>query len=244
MTGAARQAGDFAALTVIIPTLNEVQTIGSLIRHLRRELPGAQLLVADDESRDGTPDVVRRLMEEDRAADSRLQLLQRSGPVERGIAASVIDAVRRCSTAYFVVIDADFQHPPEVIPQIFERLVGGCDVVIGSRSTPTADRTGVRKLLTAVGTRLARTRLRARGLHVFDPLSGFFGARCDVFLAAVRRAGSGIEHRGYKILFDTLKWLPSGTVVDSVPFEFASRRDGQSKLRARHALYFLRALVR
>jgi len=126
-------AGDqFPDLTVILPTLNEVGNLESLIVGLGRELPGCQVIVVDDDSSDGTPDLVREIM----GRNDSVQLIARHGtPCLTDSIQAGIDAA---TTNYVAWMDADHSHPPEVMRKLCDvaRISGCC---IGTRYADAAD---------------------------------------------------------------------------------------------------------
>jgi dolichol-phosphate mannosyltransferase len=104
----------FADLTVILPTLNEAGNIESLIANLGRELPGCHVIVADDNSSDGTPDLVRELI----ANNSSVRLIARH--VQPCLTDSIQAGIAAADTAYVAWMDADHSHPPEVLRKLYE----------------------------------------------------------------------------------------------------------------------------
>lgn len=217
--------------TVIIPTLNEGKNIGKLLHLLMRQYPGMQVIVADDGSRDGTQETVKK---------SRARLLDRTEAAEHGLTASVLDGALLAKTRFLVVIDGDMQHPPEKIREIVEKLRHGNDVVIGSRRRVLIPWPWHRRLMSATATQLARLRL---GRYVRDPLSGFFGVQKELFTAAIKQQRHRFAGTGYKVLFDFLKC--SGRLqIAEVAYDFGQRGGGESKIRSRHVRVFLRSLLR
>src|SRR4051812_2339940 len=111
----------FADLTVILPTLNEVGNLDSLIEGLGQAMPGCQVIVVDDNSSDGTPDLVRRIA----AANPNVRLIARE--VKPCLTDSIQIGIRAASTDYIAWMDADHSHPPEVMRKLYEvARVSGC----------------------------------------------------------------------------------------------------------------------
>ena len=116
------------AALVTLCTYNERENIGRLVPAVREAAPDADVLVVDDSSPDGTG----VLAEEMAAADPRVQVLHRT---QRGLGGATIAAFRRAVAEGYervLNLDADFSHPPEMIPTLFGGLAEA-DVVIGSR---------------------------------------------------------------------------------------------------------------
>ena len=120
----------FSDVTVILPTLNERSNIAPLIEELHDRCDGLQILVVDDSSEDGTPEMVNSL--------SRklpfVHLLSRRGKI-RGLTASIIDGLRNAQTEYVIVMDGDGQHPPERISELVPLLKTGRDIVVACRES-------------------------------------------------------------------------------------------------------------
>jgi len=226
--------------TVVIPTLNEALNIRYLVRELLEKHPGLRVIVVDDGSQDGTPKVVRTLARE---YGKGVRLLERAGR-PKGLTASVIDGVKLAETELVVVMDGDLQHPPEKVAKLLDALEKGADLAVAYR-VRVENFGPYRRAMSATATGLAGVSLWLRGSPVpRDVMSGFFGVRRGVFLDAVRRNPLGFEPSGYKVLFDLLKALPKSIRMAQVPYEFGTRKRGESKIGAGQVLAFLRDVVR
>ena len=121
-------------LGLVIPTLCEAENIGGLLDHVIAVLNPLEIhyeiLVVDDDSNDGTGDVVMAIA----SKDPRVRLIVRKG--ERGLSGAVLDGWRQTDADVLGVMDADLQHPPELLPRLFEAVSEGNDMAIGSRYTP------------------------------------------------------------------------------------------------------------
>ncbi len=224
-------------LGVVIPTLNEAGNMPSLLDRLRSALDPAkvdyELIVVDDDSTDGTADVVRDIAKQ----DPRVRILVRKG--QRGLAGAVIHGWENTDASLLGVIDADLQHPPEVLPQLLDAVMKGSDIAIASRyATSTKD--SVRewskaRLLISRASTLATAPLQRKNVRIKDPMSGFF---------VVRRAcidGIDLQPQGFKIL---LEILVKGRIQSAVeiPFQFATRQSGKSKADFKVALHYFTLL--
>jgi dolichol-phosphate mannosyltransferase len=224
-------------LALVIPTLCEAENISSLLGHVRSVLdPMAvpyEILVVDDSSCDGTAEIVRKIAEE----DPRVRLLVRQG--ERGLSGAILHGWQRTDAAVLGVMDADMQHPPELLPRLLSGILDDRDIVIGSRYTPGGELgewNPARKLLSVAAVwvtwPLQRRRLRAK-----DPMSGFFLVQ--------RRCVDRIrfQQSGFKLL---LEILVRGRIesLQEVPFEFGRRYRGSSKANLKVAMDYARLLAR
>jgi dolichol-phosphate mannosyltransferase len=217
--------GDF---TIILPTLNEGQNIIPMLDALSKLYPSAKMLVVDDSSVDGTPEKVQAYVK----TSSRISLIKRR-PKDNGLTASIVDGILASTTPYFVVLDADFQHPPEAVGEIMDGLLKGSDLVIGvrkdMRKLPFA-----RKVSSRGAHRMASAYLRARGQpRSRDMMSGFFGSRTDLCKDIIAKNHSRFQRHGFKALFDILKFAPKDIKVSEIEFDFGERRGGTSKLNSK-----------
>ncbi|MGH7380953.1 MAG: glycosyltransferase [Candidatus Methylomirabilales bacterium] len=210
-------------LSVIVPTLNESDNIVALIDKLDSVLSGIEweVIFVDDDSIDGTADLVRKIG----ATNRRVRCVHRID--RRGLSSACMEGMLASSAPYLAVMDADMQHDEALLPRMLQALKHGeTDIVIGSRYVEGG---GIGKLETSrqiisrVAGRMSRWVMKA---EVSDPMSGFFMLGCDVFHSTVRKL-SGI---GFKILFDILVSSPRRLRVRELPYEFRTRQAGVSKL--------------
>jgi dolichol-phosphate mannosyltransferase len=218
---------------VIIPTFNEGENIEAIVRAVEDVLAKGgirgEILVVDDSSIDGTIPAVRAL----EAVLPNLRLVVRSS--NPGLSQSVVEGFGLARAPVILVMDADFSHPPELIPRFLEEIRRGADVVIGSRYMKGG---GIeawpagRRIISSGATLLGRVLFP----EITDPVSGFFAVR----RAAV--AGAPLHPRGYKILMEVLgkgRWVKAR----EIPFVFRDRRAGASKLRPGTILDYLRQVA-
>ena len=220
-------------VTVVVPTFEEVENIPHLVERLChvREAAGLdlELLIMDDDSRDGSVELVQNL------DLPWVRLVVRGA--DRGLSQAVLDGLRRAEGDVLVVMDADLSHPPEKIPEMLDALDRGADAVVGSRFAEggsTADDWG---FLRWVNSRVAT--LLARPLTPLeDPMSGFFALRRSTF-----EAGTDFNPVGYKIGLELLIKCRCQRVVE-VPIHFTDRRLGESKLTLQEQLKYLKHIRR
>jgi dolichol-phosphate mannosyltransferase len=224
-------------LALVIPTLCEAGNIGGLLDHVRSvldplEIP-YEILVVDDDSRDGTGEVVSAIALE----DPRVRLLVRKG--ERGLSGAVLYGWQRTDAAILGVMDADLQHPPELLPQLLSAILAGRDLVIGSRYTPgggLGEWNPARKFISAAAVWVTWPIQRA-GIRAKDPMSGFFLVRRHCLEQVM------FQPTGFKLLLDV---LVRGRIqsIEEVPFIFGQRYRGASKANFKVAWEYARLLAR
>jgi len=230
---------DYDDFTVILPTLNEEKTIGRLVRELMRSYKNIHILVVDDGSTDNTKDEVYEGLRK----SHNVRFMDRTAThSEKGLTASIVDGIMNSNTKFAIVMDADMQHPPEIVGGVAKALWAGSDIAVASRVKVEGwelHRKIISKTLITVGYVILFLRGRERCRDVF---SGFFGVRKKLFeetyLGNKRRFVSG----GYKVLFDLLKCLKRRQVkVAEVPYSFGVRKYGTSKAGIRQGMYLFRS---
>ncbi len=227
----------FDKLTVIIPTLNEVDTIGAVMGEVFTRCPEAEILVADDNSRDGTIEIVNSIIQKGHP----VRILVRKGKI-KGLTASILDALELVERPNIAVIDGDLQHPPSKIPELVSKL-DGADVVVGVRKSVAGNWSYHRRMISKLGDILARFRLSLRGVECSDPLSGFFAIRTDLMKDIVNKQRWRFPGKGFKVLFNLLKCIPKGTRTAEIFYTFDLRKGGDSKLGNLQLLAFVRSLL-
>lgn len=216
-----------------MPTYREAENIPYLLDRLAEVREAQRLdlsvLIVDDDSRDGTEDVIAA------RSEPWVRLIVRTR--DRGLSAAVLDGLRQASGDVLVCMDADLSHPPSAIPKMLAQLEAGADFVVGSRYVDggsTADDWGfLRWLNSRVATLLARPLTTIK-----DPMAGFFALRRATF-----ERGQDFAPLGYKIGLELMVKCRCERVVE-VPIHFEDRRFGQSKLTLQQQLLYLQHLRR
>jgi dolichol-phosphate mannosyltransferase len=188
---------DPARVIILIPTYNEAENIGLILKAIAAVDRRWHILVLDDDSPDGTASVVAS-----KQADfPTVQLLHRRA--NPGFAQSYLDGFTRVKNdeRYDIVVtmDADFSHDPKEIPAMLDMIEGGADVVIGSRYAKVRSFAHIpvwRRVLSRCANWYVRMALR---LPIYDCTSGFIAMRRSV-LAEIPLAG--IRTEGYGFLFE------------------------------------------
>ena len=215
---------DLGKILVIIPTYNERENIERIVSRARAAVPQAYILIADDNSPDGTGEIADDLA----AADSHIQVLHRAG--KEGLGAAYLSGFAWAIDAGYDVIvemDADGSHQPEQLPKLLAAL-RNADVVLGSRWVPGGSVVNWpkhREFLSRGGNFYTRAML---GIPLHDATGGYRAFRAD----ALRTLDlSDVESKGYCFQVD-MAWraVRSGLRVVEVPIEFIERELGDSKM--------------
>ncbi|KQM11868.1 hypothetical protein AOA80_05925 [Methanomassiliicoccales archaeon RumEn M1] len=206
-----------------------------MVDELLRLYPGINVLVVDDNSIDGTVEAVHELME--RYPSVRIMVRD---PKDRGLTASLMDGIVNTATEHFIVMDADFQHPPASVGDVMGALSAGHVMVVGTRNNIKA-LSASRRLASWGANFLARSYLLShRKSRPSDMMSGFFGGDTAVWRGVIIANRERFEKQGFKVLFDLMKFSPPGTRVAEVRYDFGERSGGESKLDSRVILSLLR----
>jgi len=228
-----QQGSSRRSVSVIVPTYKEVENLPLLTERLkevrRKHHLSLELLIMDDDSQDGTEEVVSSM---DR---DWLTLVVRKE--ERGLSRAVLEGLRLARGEVLVVMDADLSHPPEKIPEMLVALEKGADFVMGSRYV-TGGLTGAswgffRWLNSRVATLFARPLTSVK-----DPMSGFFALSRKTFESA-----SDLNPIGYKIGLELMVKCNLHR-IEEIPIHFRDRQFGESKLTLTEQKKYLQHLCR
>jgi dolichol-phosphate mannosyltransferase len=226
------QAAIAPQLSVIVPTFNERDNVTTLLRRLETALTGLawEVVFVDDNSPDGTWDVVRGLARQ----DCRVRCIRRIG--RRGLSGACIEGILASSAPCAAVIDADLQHDETQLPKMLALLQSNAiDLVVGSRYIEGGSADSFNKQragASAFATEVAKRVLRVK---IADPMSGFFMIRRDRF----EQLAPQLSTQGFKILLDVVATARGDLRVVEIPYSFGSRLHGESKLDSMVALDFL-----
>src|SRR5205085_11092551 len=204
-------------LSVVVPTFNERDNVTVLYRRLKAALAGIawEVVFVDDNSPDGTWDVVRALAQR----DSRVRCVRRIG--RRGLSGACIEGILASSAPYAAVIDADLQHDETQLPKMLSLLASGqAELVVGSRYIEGYKSEGFNKQragASALATEVAKKMLR---VEIADPMSGFFMVRRDRF----EELAPKLSVHGFKILLDLVATAHGTLRAVEIPYTFGERQ--------------------
>ncbi|MFZ9972805.1 MAG: glycosyltransferase [Vulcanococcus sp.] len=213
-------------VSIVLPTYNERGNIEPLLAQL---LPlqqhfNLEILVVDDDSADGTAELVRQLAHREPC----LRLIRRVG--RSGLASAIKEGLLDATGDVALVMDSDGQHEPASVRRAIDTLVqGDLDLVIGSRFHPEAEILGLsgrRERGSSWANASARFSLPRRYAPLSDYMSGFFAVRLEPLLPLIR----AVDVNGFKFLYELLAVSRGALATAEVPLSFQPRSYGSSKL--------------
>ncbi len=218
--------------SIIIPTYNENDNITPLVERIHAAMGNRpyEVLFVDDNSKDGTAHTAASLVPK-----YPVKVLLRKN--KRGLATAILDGLFYTQGEYVCVMDADLQHPPEVLPALFDAIEKGNDLVIASRYMPGGGCEGwslTRRIISKGAIALAHVFLPGTR-RCSDPMSGFFVFRRKVV------ENARLNPLGYKILLEIII-MGKHEKVAEVPFTFVTRTRGESKLSTKTQKEYLKHL--
>jgi dolichol-phosphate mannosyltransferase len=230
-------------LSLIVPTYNEAANLPHLLERLRALLGAAiprmsggryEIIVVDDDS----PDRGWAIAADIAAEHPEVRVIRRTG--ERGLSTAVIRGWQAARGEVLGVIDADLQHPPELITDLLSAIDRGADLAVASRNASgggVSDWSRIRQLLSRGAQLIALAVLPSVVRRLSDPMSGYFLIRRSAL------AGVELSPLGYKILLEVAARGRVGSIAE-VGYVFRAREHGESKVSAKLYLHYLRHLLR
>ena len=225
--------------SLIIPTYNEgynvPQIVDILSQLLDSEIPGEyELIVVDDNSPDGTWKIAQDLTSQ----YPQLRVMRREA--EKGLSTAVIRGWQAARGKVLGVIDADLQHPPEVLLQLWQEMEQGADLAVASRHVEgggVSEWSVIRRFLSRGAQMLGLMILPEVIGRLSDPMSGYFMVRRDAIV------GKSLSPVGYKILIEVtgrgaIRW------IGEVGYVFRERQAGASKVTWKQYVEYIQHLVK
>lgn len=210
------------SLSVVLPCLNEHDSLSNVLADLKHEYPTAQIIVVDDGS---VPPL--------RAVEGIVMLRH---PYNIGNGAAIKTGARHASGEYVVFMDSDGQHDPKDIRKLLAKLEAGFDLVVGARSTDSQASYG-RRFANMIYNKFASI---LTGFRIEDLTSGFRAARTKPFKNFLYLLPNGFSYP----TTSTMAFFRCGYPVAYIPIK-AADRVGKSKIRIFHdGLKFLVIILR
>ena len=212
-------------ITVIVPTLNEVDNIEKFISRIQKVLEQTkfQILFVDDNSKDGT---INRINEFKKRYDN-IDLIVRVG--RRGLSGACIEGIQKAKSTYFAVIDCDLQHDEKLLVKMLKAFNENesLDLVVGSRHVNNGNSNKGLSYIRNLGSRYAiKLTQKLLKIEINDPMSGFFMAKKSSILSILNK----LQPNGFKILADILATSRGNLITKELGYEFKKRDFGHSKM--------------
>ncbi|MGC8679585.1 MAG: polyprenol monophosphomannose synthase, partial [Fervidicoccaceae archaeon] len=223
-------------ISIVIPTYNESGNMLPLFSRIRESLADREyeIVVVDDNSPD---DTARAAIEaaEKLGIEDRVKVIVRRG--ERGLSTAVVRGMEASTGDIIVVMDADLQHPPEMIESLVVPLLEDkAEVSIGVRKGKGYKGLSIPRRLVSKSASIISKILLPQTRGMSDPMSGFFAIKREVFL----RSSDSLNPKGFKILLELIvKGKVPSEKITEVEFTFEKRQWGKSKLNSKEVLNFL-----
>lgn len=220
-------------VSIVVPTYEEAENLPGLIAGIEKTADESdldvELIICDDNSQDGTPEVVKALDK------PWVRLIVRTA--DRGLSPAVIEGLRNASHEDLVVMDADLSHPADAIPRMLSKLDQGFDFAIGSRYIEGGSTDAQWGLFRWINSKVA-TLLARPFTSIKDPMSGFFTLKRSTFERAAE-----LNPVGYKIGLELIVKCGCESIAE-IPIHFSDRQLGESKLTLKEQLKYIQHLRR
>lgn len=219
-------------ISIVVPTFNEKGNIAPLLKRIGDTLKEIDYeVIFVDDSNDETPKVI----EEAAKTDKHVRLFHREN--EKGLATAVVKGFSLAEGDFVACMDADLQHPPEVLLDMYAAMLAHADMAIPSRLIPGGSDGGldiVRKIISGSARYLAKIILPClRGIS--DPTSGLFMVKRELL------QGADLNPIGWKIMVEVVSQCNVKKILET-PYAFHDRESGESKISLKVSLQFVEQL--
>ncbi len=220
-------------LSIVIPTFNEKDNIRTLVERIDGALSkiNYDILFVDD-SNDETPKILEEVSKE----RTNVSYIHREN--EKGLATAVLLGFRKATGDYLACMDADLQHPPEILLPMYVALEAGADMCIPSRLIPGGSDGGLnwyRKFISGTARNIGKLMLPCLR-KISDPTSGLFMFRREIIAQADMRP------IGWKIMIEVIATSRLSRIIE-IPYTFAERQTGESKIDSQVTIQYLKQCV-
>ena len=219
-------------ISIVVPTFNEKGNIAPLLKRIGDTLKEIDYeVIFVDDSNDETPQVI----EEAAKTDKHVRLFHREN--EKGLATAVVKGFSLAEGDFVACMDADLQHPPEVLLDMYAAMLAHADMAIPSRLIPGGSDGGldlVRKIISGSARYMAKIILPClRGIS--DPTSGLFMVKRELL------QGAELNPIGWKIMVEVISQCNVKKILET-PYSFHDRESGESKISLKVSLEFIEQL--
>ena len=216
-------------MTIVIPTYNESKNVVNMAKAIREAYPEWKVLFMDDNSTDGTIQLIEEL------GDPLTRIHVRE-PEKRGLGASVLEGFAIADTDYAMCMDCDFQHPICALQGIYDQMESGADLCVGVRNSRMS--MGFKRAAGSIFVEVfCKIFFRIHGKYTTkDMMSGLFALRCDRFRDEITTHWDEMELRGWKVLMDLMKYNDGDLTIKYSNYDFGTRAEGESHINPKVAI--------
>lgn len=222
-------------VSIILPSFNEGKNVIAITHRILAALANMSInyeIWFIDDSRDNTPQLLETLSKQ----FPQVHYLHRQNA--RGLGQAVVDGFQQAQGKYLIVMDADLQHPPELLPSIIDHLLNGCDIVIPSRFIKGGSDGGLnifRKFVSWGARKIGQFAIK-KFRHFSDCTGGYFGLKREVI------DGIHLNPTSWKILIEILV-KGNYTYAQEIPYHFVARDTGHSKMSLKEQWNYLKHIA-
>lgn len=219
-------------ISIVVPSYNEKDNVRPLVERIHGALGNiSHEIIFVDDSTDETPEVLKEVSEN----DSMVRYHHRTD--EKGLATAVVKGFSLAKGDYVAVMDADLQHPPEVLVDMYLAMEAGAHMAIPSRFIPGGSDGGLdlwRKFVSGTARYMGKIVLPCLR-KITDPTSGLFMIRRELL------KGAKLNPIGWKIMIEVLAMCKVSKVLET-PYVFHDREAGESKLSTKVTLQYIKQI--
>lgn len=223
---------EYPMISIVVPTFNEKGNIHPLLERIDATLGKIDYeVIFVDDSNDETPEVIS----EEAKVNPHVVLHHREN--EKGLATAVVKGFRLAKGDYVACMDADLQHPPEVLLDMYAAMLAHADMAIPSRLIPGGSDGGldlIRKIISSSAKYIAKIILPCLR-KISDPTSGLFMVRRELL------EGADLNPIGWKIMVEVIAQCNVKKILET-PYSFHDRESGESKISLKVSLQFIQQL--
>jgi dolichol-phosphate mannosyltransferase len=221
------------SLSIVIPVYNEAGNINLLLKKIAQALVGIKYeIIFVDDSTDETPMVIQH-----EAQQNNINIVIEHRENQKGLATAVLRGFELATGDFIAVMDADLQHPPEILRGMYCAMLYGADICIPSRFIPGGSDGGLdcyRKMVSLGARSIGKCAIHNLK-YISDPTSGLFMLRRQML------EGVKLNPVGWKIGVEILAMCPYNKVIE-IPYVFQRRNNGKSKLSTKVSIEYLKQL--
>lgn len=220
-------------ISVVVPTYNERENISNLVEQIDDALKGVEYeIIFVDDSTDDTPEIIKEV------AKNYTSVRMEHRENEKDLSTAILRGFRIAKGEYLACMDADLQHPPKILRNMYNAMGKEVDICIPSRLIPGGDDGGLnwyRKLISRTAKVIGQISLPCLR-KISDPTGGIFMVRKGII------ENADLQPIGWKFMVEVLAMGTYKKIVE-IPYEFQNRTKGQSKISVKVSWEYIKQLI-